>query len=75
MKRNAPIEVSGLRKAPAIVVNVGDQVMLGYDPAPYESLAGWFRVLAYAGDHGLLVEGSNAIFTIRVDQIDEWRKG
>ena len=64
MKRT-PVEVKGLRKAPAIVVNRGDWVRIGGD---------WYEVVRYAGEHAVLVDG-RVIAVFQTDEIVEWRKG
>jgi hypothetical protein len=71
----APIEVTGLRKTPAIVVNRGDWIHEG---------TGWYEVVDYASPgEGLVVimrdnpdyPGDKIYWSVHVDRIEEWRKG
>lgn len=65
----APIEVPAgmLHKAPAIIINPGDEIRIGH---------GWYKVIANAKDtqHSVTAQGSNEIKQFHVGLIDEWRK-
>jgi hypothetical protein len=69
--KRTPIEVPAgtLRKAPAIIVNVGDLVRLRQQDS-------WFTVVAFDGPY-VVIEDTfrRAEYPVGTDEIEEWRKG